>query len=472
MQTAIPTTPSRSDRLIVFTRYPLAGKAKTRLIPAIGAEAAAVLQRQMTEHTLRQAWIWQMGVENAAGSVTVWFARSEASEAIDRQRLQDWLGTQWCYQPQAAGDLGERLIQAIQSAFAAGMQRVVTIGTDCPGLDASRMGQAFAALNRADVVLGPAIDGGYYLIGLRRLVPELFQGIAWSTETVLQQTVAIADRLGLSVAYLEPLADVDRPEDLAVWRSVQQTRPLLSIIIPVLNEESRIVEVVRSIWQQSSEEQPDAISPPQKPEIIIVDGGSQDETVARSIELGVAVLHTSAGRAAQMNAGATAAAGDILLFLHADTQLPPQFLPLIQQTLAQPGIVAGAFELQIDGPQPGLRWIERGVKWRSRLFQLPYGDQAIFVKTAVFQQTGGFAELPIMEDFEWVCRLRRCGKIALAPAAVLTSGRRWQRLGVWRTTWINQLVIAAYFLGISPDWIARFYRGGGIKGQGSRGRGE
>lgn len=241
MQTAIPTTPSRSDRLIVFTRYPLAGKAKTRLIPAIGAEAAAVLQRQMTEHTLRQAWIWQMGVENAAGSVTVWFARFEASEAIDQQQMQDWLGTQWCYQPQAAGDLGDRLIQAIQSAFAAGMQRVVTIGTDCPGLDASRMRQAFAALNRADVVLGPAIDGGYYLIGLRRLVPELFQGIAWSTETVLQQTVAIADRLGLSVAYLEPLADVDRPEDLAVWRSVQQTRPLLSIIIPVLNEESRIV---------------------------------------------------------------------------------------------------------------------------------------------------------------------------------------------------------------------------------------
>jgi hypothetical protein len=475
LQNAIPLIDrSITDCLIIFTRYPLPGKAKTRLIPAIGAEAAAQLQRKMTEHTLRQAWIWQAGIDpetrqRTGGKTEIWFARSDSrsdsqsdsrsdsrsdsqsdsSEASDQQQMQAWLGSQWHYRAQPEGNLGDRLIQAIQAAFATGMQRVVTIGTDCPGLNATRMRQAFTALDQADLVLGPALDGGYYLIGLRQFVPDLFAGIAWSTATVLQQTVEIAERLGLTVAYLEPLSDVDRAADLPVWQAIEQAQPWLSVVVPAFNEENRINPVVQSIRQTALIE------------IIVVDGGSDDRTVDRAMELGVTVLQTALGRSLQMNAGANAAAGKVLLFLHADTQLPSDFLIWIQQILMQPGTVAGAFELKIDGVQPGLRWVEWGVKWRSRLLQLPYGDQAIFVPAEIFQQTGGFPDLPIMEDFEWVRRLRHLGKIGIAPAPVLTSGRRWQQVGIWRTTWINQLVIAAYFLGLSPDRIARWYRGAG-----------
>jgi rSAM/selenodomain-associated transferase 2 len=226
------------------------------------------------------------------------------------------------------------------------------------------------------------------------------------------------------------------------------------VIIPVLNEAETIAAVLSSV-QRAGAEIPI--------EIIVVDGGSSDATVELAKAAGAIVLQTAPGRAKQMNAGAKAASGDILLFLHADTYLPSGFASLVTQTLAKPETVAGAFDLRIAGSHPGLRWIEWGVKWRSRLLQLPYGDQAIFLKAATFEQVNGFAELPIMEDFEFVRRLQTYGKIAIAPAAVTTSGRRWQRLGIVRTTLINQMAIAAYFLGVPLDQIARWYRRAGQK---------
>jgi rSAM/selenodomain-associated transferase 2/rSAM/selenodomain-associated transferase 1 len=444
-------TITHTERLIIFTRYPLPGKAKTRLIPALGAEGAANLQRQMTQHTLAQVEALRQGW---CGSVEIRFVGHSLNLEADRQQMQDWLGSQWCYQPQSTGDLGERLSQAKQAAFTDGMERVVTIGTDCPDLDAVRMQQAFQLLKNYDVVLGPATDGGYYLIGLRKFVPDFFVNIAWSTEMVLQQTVAIAERLGYSVAFLDALTDVDRPADLAAWEAVQTgktTPPQISIIIPTLNEAGSIQPVLKSLQNTGVET---------GVEIIVVDGGSQDQTVELAAAMGVRVLQTAAGRAIQMNAGAQVAQGESLLFLHADTQLPEEFPSLVRQTLAQPNVVAGAFDLQIDGQTTGLRWIERGVKWRSHTLQLPYGDQALFLKTETFWAVGGFAELPIMEDFELVGRLKTYGKIAIAPAAVVTSGRRWQKVGVIQTTLINQLIIAAYFLGVPIEQIARWYRNG------------
>ena len=230
------------------------------------------------------------------------------------------------------------------------------------------------------------------------------------------------------------------------------TQYIISIIIPVLNE-AKIIQPILNELHTSSQV-----------EIIVVDGGSQDNTVAVAIQTGVkviSVLHK--GRAAQMNAGANIARGDILLFLHADTKLPSNFVELVVKTLEPDNVVAGAFELAIDGEATSLRWIELLVKVRSRLFSLPYGDQAIFISKKAFINFGGFADLAIMEDFEFIKRIAKQGKIAIAPATVTTSGRRWQKLGVWKTTLINQAIIAGYYLGISATKLSNFYRHRGKK---------
>ena len=194
------------ERLIIFTRYPEAGKAKTRLIPLLGADGAAGLHRQMTEYTISQVREVQ---KNRFVSVEVYFTGSAYAS------FQNWLGSDLVYQPQGEGDLGLRMSQAMKSAFANGMDSAIIIGTDCPSLNALLIAQAFEYLDQHDLILGPATDGGYYLIGLRRLIPELFIGINWGTSLVFQQTVEIANSLKLTVAYLTPLSDIDRPEDLA-----------------------------------------------------------------------------------------------------------------------------------------------------------------------------------------------------------------------------------------------------------------
>jgi rSAM/selenodomain-associated transferase 2 len=193
-------------------------------------------------------------------------------------------------------------------------------------------------------------------------------------------------------------------------------------------------------------------------EVIVVDGGSQDSTVEFAQSLGVKVLSASRSRACQMNVGAKAATGDILLFLHADTRLPAQFDTLVRATLIQPDIIAGAFALRIDAPVWSLRLIEIGVNWRSRTLQMPYGDQAIFLNSILFQEIGSFPEIPMMEDFELIRRLRRLGRIAIISSPVFTSGRRWLQLGVAKTTLMNQIAIISYLLGISPQKIKRWYR--------------
>jgi len=431
---------SNTERLMIFTRYPEAGKTKTRLIPALGAAGAAQLQRQMTEHTIAQLNQCQ------SRSVQIWFTSGDSVEEIQAQRqlMTVWLGA-FDYQPQGSGDLGARLNRAFEAAFAAGMQQVAAIGTDCPELDAGLLEQAFHLLQQHDLVLGPATDGGYYLIGLSRLIPELFEDIDWGTEVVLQQTVTIAEQGSRSIAYLPPLTDVDRPADLGVWQRVQAHRPQISIVIPARNEEKMLKAALVYLSEYPALE------------VVVVDGGSSDRTVAIAESFGVQVITAQPGRARQMNAGAAAAIGDILLFLHADTRLPDDFVAQIQQVLTTPGTIAGAFRLQIAGDRPGLRWVERGVNWRSRYLQLPYGDQAIFLKAETFRQVGGFLDLPIMEDFELVRRLGRQGKVTIAAAAVLTSGRRWQKLGVLKTTLINQLTIAGYLLGVSPTRLANWY---------------
>jgi rSAM/selenodomain-associated transferase 2 len=218
----------------------------------------------------------------------------------------------------------------------------------------------------------------------------------------------------------------------------------ISIIIPVLNEAPNIGATMASI-------QADNI------EIIVVDGGSKDDTRKIAADLGAIVINSAVGRSLQMNTGAKIATGDILLFLHGDSRLPAGFDRLIEEALVA-GVAGGAFGLQIDAPQLQFRWIEWGVGVRSRWFQMPYGDQGIFLRAEMFWAIGGFPPLPIMEDFEFIRRLQRQGAIVIIPAPVTTLARRWLQKGIWQTTVINQLMVAGYLLGISPQKLLQFYR--------------
>jgi len=182
--------------------------AKTRLIPALGEDGAAKLQRQMTEAAATQA-------ELLGGSRQMRF--EVRYDGGDPESVAQWLmpvAPSCEYRPQGSGDLGQRMEQAMTQAFAEGSKRVVLFGCDCPAMSANIMGQAFAALHDHDLVLGPAHDGGYYLLGLTAPQPLLFADMEWGDEAVLSRTLARAEAAAMRVFLLESLADVDRPEDL------------------------------------------------------------------------------------------------------------------------------------------------------------------------------------------------------------------------------------------------------------------
>ena len=221
--------------------------------------------------------------------------------------------------------------------------------------------------------------------------------------------------------------------------------PEISIIIPTLDEEKTIASCLASTHNAFNIER------------IVVDGGSRDQTVEIARSCGAKVLTSPAGRARQMNAGAEVASGDLLLFLHADTLLPEGFDACVRRVLTQSSVAAGAFEFRLDATSRGLQIIERVANWRSRFLQLPYGDQAIFIRSALFREIGGYSEMPIMEDFELIRRLKRKGRIHTAPYPAITSARRWMTLGVWKTTLINELIVVAYYLGISSSIIYLWY---------------
>ena len=426
------------ETLILFTRFPLAGRAKTRLIPRLGAEGAAELQREMTEHVLARMWplIKRRGVQLEV--------RLDDGSRTD---MRNWLGNDLDFTPQGDGDLGARMLRATNEAFAAGMDAAVVIGADCPELDAALVERAFDSLRTHPVVFGPATDGGYYLVGLRRPLPLLFQGIAWSTGSVLADSLARARQLGIEPCLLPELSDVDEPPDLLVWERARPASRTVSVIIPTLNEAEHLPLTLKHA----------AASEPM--EILVADGGSRDDTLRIAAGHGATLVSSPPNRARQMNAGAAAARGETLLFLHADTLLPANYRDAMLALLRRPEVVGGAFRFRIRDRFPGRWLVESTTNLRSRLWRMPYGDQALFVRRWAFNALGGFPDLAIMEDYEFVRRLRRLGKLALMEAPVLTSGRRWQRFGFLRTTLINKLIILGYRCGLSPAKLATLYRG-------------
>ena len=220
--------------------------------------------------------------------------------------------------------------------------------------------------------------------------------------------------------------------------------PWLSVIVPTLNEAANLEDVLRAVRRPGVE-------------LLVVDGGSTDGTAAAARRCADAVLLAERGRALQMNAGAAAARGDVLLFLHADTKLPGDFPEPVAAALEDPRVVGGRFDVRLDASGLVYAVIGRLMNLRSRWTGVATGDQAIFVRREVFRRIGGYAEIPLMEDIEFSRRLKRVGRLACLRSTVTTSARRWQRHGAARTILLMWALRLLYYCGVSPHRLRRAY---------------
>ncbi len=225
------------------------------------------------------------------------------------------------------------------------------------------------------------------------------------------------------------------------------TQPLrISAIIPTLNEQETILNAIEAAEKAGIDE------------IIFVDGGSTDETAAIAARCSCQFLKSAPGRAIQMNEGARASSGNVLLFLHADNWLEPGAAGQIREALADADVVGGAFQQRIEADGFLYRWIEWGNALRVTRWRLAYGDQGMFVRRSVFERVGGFSEVPLLEDVLLSRQLRPEGKTSLLPGPLHVSARRWQEHGAIRQTIRNWMILAAHRCGVSPKRLARYYK--------------
>ena len=224
----------------------------------------------------------------------------------------------------------------------------------------------------------------------------------------------------------------------------------ISIVMPVFREEEVINKAVDAVQRLTLES---------RLEIIVVDGDPEGKTLKMIRDSRVIKARAEKGRGKQMNAGAMLASGEVLLFLHADTELPPDGLTQICTVMRDRNCVGGSFDLGIGSNRVFFRLIEQAASLRSRITRMPYGDQGIFLRRKVFLDLGGFRELPLMEDVDLMRRVRQSGgKIHIIARKVKTSARRWEKEGVVYCTLRNWLLVLLYLLGVSPEYMARFYK--------------
>lgn len=380
----------------------------------------------------------------------------------------NWAQQQWqtpFVLPQIQKDnLGQRLQQTVSHLRKAGFNQICIIGSDAPTLPITHILSCQQQLESHDVVLGPASDGGIYLLGTKVELPDLTT-IPWSSHLVFNDLKALLEQQALRVAVGPSWYDVDTiadfkqlKNDLEATTNARkklhhwlQQLPRVSIVIPVINEGKHI---------KSRIEQLQKLHP--SPEIIIVDGGSKDNTWHACDIAGTKRLQIKkANRAQQMNHGAALATGNILLFLHADCHLSQTAFTAMIDLLADPKIDGGCFRYHLADTEKNwrYRWINFGVWLRGKFFKLPYGDQGYFVRKNIFNTIGPFKIIPLLEDVEWFTRLKKSNNIVILKEKLITSARRIQQRGWIRSSLINNLIVLLYACGVQPKYLARLYYG-------------
>ena len=424
--------------ILEFAKYPQPGHVKTRLAASLGSEEACRIYSAMAQKTHYEL----LKLQGQGEACVIVYA-----DGADRQKISGWLRGAYNTWLQPDGDLGARLEYAFCKAFEMGFQIVIAVGTDCPGLTAEKIQKAVGQLKRYDVVIVPATDGGYVLIGTNAFQPALFRQITWSSDRVLEQTLQQAKAKNMSVALLGPETDVDTVEDL---KMVEDTlSPELSVIIPVLNDRHFLKETLHTF---------SCVHHPGEIEVIVVDGGSTDGSDDVAAGFNVKALKSAPGRAQQMSLGARHARGRWFWFLHADC------VPELETIRSLPGYLRtvdlrwGFFKQRISDPSPWFRLIELGNKLRGRIFNLPYGDQGIIVRRDLYFQCGGFAQVPFLEDVILSRCLSRICRPTVINKRIRITSRHWRSLGPFFTT-IRNIGILFRFLVIrqSPSDLLGYY---------------
>ncbi|MEL3904200.1 MAG: TIGR04283 family arsenosugar biosynthesis glycosyltransferase [Treponemataceae bacterium] len=402
------------DAIIIFTRVPIPHKTKTRLMPVYTPEECAALHSAFLRDIYTAA-------KKTNKTIFVFYTPDDAV-----QLLAECLGTWENFFVQEGADLGARMLHAIQTVLQRGFSSCVLIGSDIPEMSAEIVQLAFSALDKSDIVLCPVSDGGYCLIGMKKIIREAFDIPQYGTATVLENTVRALKEVNYTVSVLPVLHDIDTLQDMldlmtrlkqdpsipcTHTRKYLNAHKKISVIIPIYNEAEQIIKLQHELKKLSD------------CEIIFADGGSTDNTLSL-IEKQYTVIQTKKGRAFQMNEGARQSSGAILFFLHADSMLPRNAAEKIRTSVQRYRF--GCFRISFTTRNLFFTVCAFMSNVRARVLKIPFGDQGIFVERNVFFESGGFPELPIMEDYQFSRNMKRKKeKLGVAKATIITSARRY-----------------------------------------------
>ncbi len=442
--------------VILFTRIPVPGKTKTRLMPYFQPVECAELHVCFLRDIAAQ-------IKEINADVFVFYAGTGTSgRAKDEAKLKKIFGESVHCVPQEGDGLGERMYRAICEVLEQGYDSCVLAGTDIPQLKRSDLEYAFRLLDVHDVVFGPTEDGGYYLTGMKRPVKEVFENQTYGHGSVLEQTVRALSEKQVSVGFAHIRSDIDTREDIQKFRAAMRRNPGLqktetgkyllkkqkiSVIVPIYNEERTIESLQRQLKPLA-----------EQCEILFVDGGSTDRTVSL-IDPQFQILHAPKGRAKQMNLGAKKSSGDILFFLHSDSELPKH--PLAEIRYVMKDHEAGCFGIAFHSAN-FFMWTCRVISnHRIRDRKVMFGDQGIFVDRDLFFRAGMFPELPIMEDYQFSLTLKEMGiRLGIAKHRIYTSDRRFPKKTVdkLRVMWKMNRLRKMYRDGVPIGQISDLYR--------------